>query len=451
MSRLAGLARNSNSVSQSSENSQSTPSNAATPTPSLATLASGARPRQSLSSLAAVAGGGGNTGSGSPSLSSLGARKETNNATGTPSLLDLARGSSLSTTTGTGGGLSRSPGGLTRLASSSATATAPTGAASPGSVPSLTQLAAASQNGSTARRSLTSLATSSTSRSTPLSPATPAAAIGLNRPSVGLTPRTGAGSGSGLSGLGGGLQKNSGQSLKSLEETGSPSLSKLASSSSQPRRSLSSLTGLSKTRTETSGTQAPITEATEAATNTQSLSLEAQQSSTTIETSSSKQQPSLPSTIRTPSSSLSPPPLELATESTLADSADDAHAYASLNYQGGQGPEEYTITSTTTNSLIATPSHFAVSIFEKLDPIPSPIAVSTNFVIQSNPGALFTSLWGSSSSSTTTSSLSLPSPLLVSGAVTPARVFKFDTPSPDDIVFKAQSQGMRSAVLAGRS
>jgi hypothetical protein len=76
-------------------------------------------------------------------------------------------------------------------------------------------------------------------------------------------------------------------------------------------------------------------------------------------------------------------------------------------------------------SLIAPPSHFALSIFEKLDPV------------------------SSSSVHTTLSSLNLSSYDPVDESHHPAQaktnlegitVFQFNEPSPDDMVFKAQGQ-----------
>lgn len=76
------------------------------------------------------------------------------------------------------------------------------------------------------------------------------------------------------------------------------------------------------------------------------------------------------------------------------------------------------------SSLIAPPSHFAISIFEKLEGVPSPLARSTATQIQADPavryGGYSVGVGG------------------VGGAA--ARVFAFDVPSPDDVVFKAQGQ-----------
>ncbi|KAG0290274.1 hypothetical protein BGZ96_006275 [Linnemannia gamsii] len=80
------------------------------------------------------------------------------------------------------------------------------------------------------------------------------------------------------------------------------------------------------------------------------------------------------------------------------------------------------------SSLIAPPSHFAISIFEKLEGVPSPLARSTATQIQADPavryGGYSVGVGG------------------IGGVA--VRTFAFDVPSPDDVVFKAQ--GHRPAV-----
>lgn len=73
------------------------------------------------------------------------------------------------------------------------------------------------------------------------------------------------------------------------------------------------------------------------------------------------------------------------------------------------------------SSLIAPPSHFAISIFEKLDPVPSPLARARSRELQDDPAIRY----GGYS---------------VGGGGGGVGVFSFDVPSPDDIVFKAQGQ-----------
>ncbi|KAF9198700.1 hypothetical protein BGZ49_000407 [Haplosporangium sp. Z 27] len=425
MSQPARLARNSNNNNAPQSKSLTTPEN------SLAALASsGTGPRQSLSGLAK--GGSGGT----SRLSGLATtRKEANNTTNNSgsSILDPARGSSPSssppstTATGAGGRLS----GLVHLTSSTSTTT-PSSSSTittlSGSTPSLTQLATGSTPAP--RRPLASLATSSASRSTlpsSTTKTTATASVGLKQSSVGLTPRTGGlleTSSSGLSGFG--SARTEAAPSARVAEAGSPSLSSLlaSGSSSQPRRSLSSLAGLSKTSNLTEIPTKSVhatTSTTTTTTNTTTATTNGSPSYT--QPLSSETQPSKESDtaliLHPLSTSLSP--VKVA-EPTI-------HDYSSFDYQTEDRQENEEGFS----SLVAAPSQFAVSIFEKLDPAPSPIALSTNLVIQSNPEALYGSiLMGSSTNA-------------VLEAVTPERLFKFDTPSPDDKVFTAQSRGMRGA------
>ncbi|KAG0200502.1 hypothetical protein BGX33_010968 [Mortierella sp. NVP41] len=79
-------------------------------------------------------------------------------------------------------------------------------------------------------------------------------------------------------------------------------------------------------------------------------------------------------------------------------------------------------------SLIAAPSHFAISIFERLDPVPSPVALSTAAQLQySIASSLLSSSMGGGG-------------VDGGGESGDVRVFAFDVPSPDDVVFRAQGQ-----------
>ncbi|KAF9433507.1 hypothetical protein BGZ76_009345 [Entomortierella beljakovae] len=431
MSRLAGLAKNLNNGSSSENSSQEsgTPSS----TSSLAALAAGTRPRQSLSSLA-----------GGARLSSSESRKESSNTTGRPSLQDLARGSAA---TGTNSGLSRAPGGLTRLASPSLSKSSGTTNSSttndglmsassrpslsslaqnrdqpsltksplPTSTPSLTQLAVASQSASVPRRSLAGLAKPSTitsAQSTSLSGTTSS-----SQPSVGLTPRAGGGGGS-LGGFGNLQNRNKSHGSTAVE---SPSLSSLASTLEQPRKSLSYL---SSPRSNTSTIESSAIPSLNSSRTSEKAYTQTPHSDATISTTDSAIQADLEGA---PHSNLDKTP-------TQAIDSTSTHSYSATDYQPTEDLEGPS--TSIFSPLIATPSHFAISIFEKLNPAPSPIALSTNVLMQSNPKELFNSIRNSSSSS---------------GVITPKRIFQFDTLSPDDLVFKAQSQGIRSVVAASRS
>ena len=375
---------------------------------SLSALASGTRSRQSLTGLAGSI-------RKDSSLASLASRNE-GNGTGGISLQGLAKGGNSSL----GTGLTRTPGSLTRLAAASSSsgnngADAPTLSSLAGSrgslqsstpvptvsdstppsdssmpaaglsAPSLSQLAAASQN-TAPRRSLASLAKPSqalqspTSATSPLSPSS----TGLSRPSTGLTARSGGLLG--LSRLGGAPQRPA----EANSTTDSPSLSSLASKSSTP-----TLADLAKQTPDSATT--PAVEVTSAS----------GPSSPEPKVTSD----SVPS-VRDGSGAQA---LDLSTLSLV-----DESETTSPELESHPRPE---YSSAPFSSLIGTPSHFALSIFERLDPSPSPIALSTTTILQSDPKLLRNILRSS-----------------VSGAVTPSRIFSFDIPSPDDKVLQAQGQ-----------
>ncbi|KAG0356290.1 hypothetical protein BGZ54_000775 [Gamsiella multidivaricata] len=436
MSRLSGLARTLDKKDgqtglESSSASTSVPAPSSSEGPSLSALSSEVRPRQRLSGLGRVT-----AGDSTAALSSLTSRKESGEGSGSSSSLqNLARISS-STGDGAKAGLTRSAGGLTRLAAgvsspsitsggtnsisadggtssrtsltllarsrntpipvSRPTASATgrpvppssdTPSSNAGPSPSLTELASASRSPSL-RRSLTSLAgPAQPSNSTAPSPSSLQTSIGQNQPSVGLTARAG-GEGGGLSRL--------------VAGGGSSSLSSLAAAATQ-KRTAPSLTGLSNSQVaKDDATVTPASNST-----------------------STYTQPSSGATSEADRETRQP-----ITETTTT-AASNSHTLDIQNNEddtanGESDPLTMTTTTATFSSLIAPPSHFAVSIFERLDPVPSPIALATNTILQSDPALLRTIL----TSSMTTAS----------GAVTPSRVFQFDVPSPDDVVFRAQGQ-----------
>ncbi|KAF9918714.1 hypothetical protein BX616_006420 [Lobosporangium transversale] len=461
MSRLAGLTKNiqKKNGAPSAPDASTTTIDSDAP-PSLSALASGVKPRQNLTSLAAGAATGGSNGRG---LSSLGARKGLigSNNHGS-SLQELAKGSN-----NVGAGLARPAGGLTRLvgASSSANssknnssfgqtglgprlggtserpslaalahsrdATGPvasearsdtnisndspsTSSSTSRASSSLAELSVASQNAAPPRKSLASLASPNTSSTNKLTQSgLPSSSIstsgttygtGLTGSSLGLTARAGATLSDGEPR---GDQKSAFSSKLTAShsmESSSPSLSSLASSSLQPRKPLPSVSNPSK----------PLSEKSQASKNIASYTQETSENEIAVDMNSQSEGNAVE---------------QAAARTNLADDI------LTTSEQG----EDSTPAVIGFSSMIAPPSHFALSIFEKLEPTPSPIALSTASLLQAtNPELLLRRIKLSSEAGKDT------------GTVTPARVFQFDTPSPDDIVFKAQSQGHRPSVMSGR-
>ncbi|CAO3565412.1 unnamed protein product [Mortierella alpina] len=406
MSHLAGLARTSKSdrkdepsPSSAVGNTNSAASTSCTGNaPSLSALASGAqaRPRQSLAGLGRLgvnstgstgssSGNGLRTGAHSPSLSGLAsARKEGHDR---PSLQDLAKGSTgglASSRAGSGlEGISSRP-SLSSLARSwNMQESSPNVEAAPsttrtslshltsisvganGSTSSLRQLA--SNPNMSPRRSLVSLAnatpnrTQSLSSNSLLSRTTAPTATTLDEASIGLTP------------------------------TASPTLFCLASSSLQRRAPLDKLVPPRQPANDYGFHRSKEQESTTAYTPASSL----------VTASDIESDPLSSTTATTP---FQPHMLEA-----------DAGIASDSTWEMDTAPA--------CSSLIAPPSHFAVSIFERLDPVPSPIALTTASILESGTGLSATDRSGT-----------------FTGAVTPARIFRFDVPSPDDVVFNAQCQ-----------
>ncbi|KAG0044424.1 hypothetical protein BGZ83_010353 [Gryganskiella cystojenkinii] len=222
----------------------------------------------------------------------------------------------------------------------------------------------------------------------------------------------GSNGGGGLGGLGGGrLQRQSDLGTKS-GSSGSSSLSGLASRSLQSRASpsLAGLAGLAK-KTEPSSL-APIY------TQDRSEDIEVSRPSIAEQHSSSSQ-------------------------TVLYD--DDTVAYGQESNESTFTMADQFAAASPFSSLIAKPSHFAISIFERLDPTPLPIAVKTAANIaafNSSSSSIPSSIL--STSATTTTIKSVPTPavkaalLAETEALVLSKAFQFDQPSPDDIVFKAQ-------------
>ncbi|KAF9943673.1 hypothetical protein BGZ70_005594, partial [Mortierella alpina] len=419
MSHLAGLARTNTTDRKNEPSCSSAAANPTTATPastpgnapSLSALASGAqaRPRQSLAGLGRLGANGSSSsssssrsdngvsaGAHSPSLSGLAsARKDGHDR---PSLQDLAKGSSSGLAGSRAGSrierVSSRP-SLSSLARSQNTqeSTPNAEAAPPTTRTSLSQLASisAGANGSTSslgqlasnqnmspRRSLASLVN-----------ATPNKAPALSSTSL--------------------LSKNTAPTATTLEEASigstlaaSPTLSSLASSSLQRRAPLDSLVSRRQPANDNgfhrSKEQEPTTAYTPA--------------SSSVTASNIEPEPLLSSSTATTRFQLHMHEADAAIASNSTWEMDAAPAYS---------------------SLIAPPSHFAVSIFERLDPVPSPIALTTASILEAGTGL---SAAAKSCSST--------------GAVTPARIFRFDVPSPDDVVFKAQGQRPAVSSLLSR-
>ncbi|KAG0305432.1 hypothetical protein BGZ98_004132, partial [Dissophora globulifera] len=266
---------------------------------------------------------------------------------------------------------------------------------STGSSPSLTQLATASNRNTGPRRSLVSLAKPSLASSSSLSPPTPSA--GSGRLGMGLGACTGSGGGS-LVGLGEGELSEDQRPLGRTQgfAASSTSLSSVTSTSSQQQqqqqRSSRFLTDLSTRSSErtTTYTQDSIAKESSRAPGSD---------------------PTIQSNTATPESNQSSSLLSLlAPESTPIPATP-----SDMPTGDASQPEPFL-------SLIARPSHFALSIFERLDPVPSPIAVSTATVLKTDPALLHDIM------RSTGESINQP------------RMFRFDGPSPDDIVFKMQGQ-----------
>ncbi|KAG0248304.1 hypothetical protein BG011_000225 [Mortierella polycephala] len=431
MSRLAGLARTNSSTDKkdgltglSSPSPTTNQSDADASAPSLSALASGAqsRPRQNLAVLGRTSGLTNN----GPSLSNLattrteadgrgrgglgGGSSGVSIGAGRPSLRDLA-----GTTTTAGNARSS----LTSLARPQGT---PQSSPSASKSPSLAQLANANQTqyqGAPLRRSLVSLASSSAS----IKKTMPGSSTSSTTTSALSTSGSPLSSGKGLSSAGGlgGLQRASPSSLRSnvsnssvLTSNASSSLSSLAKASLQQRAS-PSLSDLSKRSSlSTSGLNDGIKKETRSTSKVQEEPEARPDSAASAPTSTYTQ---LSTTVQ---ASLEHP-------TTRPTSTTEPHPDMGLHMDGIMDSQDHS--TMPFSSLIAAPSHFAVSIFEKLEPVPDPMAVSLTSIMQSGLG-------GHNPTATTTTA----SPLMSLGVVTPARVFQFDVPSPDDIVFKAHRQ-----------
>lgn len=353
---------------------------------------------------------GGRTGS-SPSLSQLATSSGEGVGTGAGaprrSLASLAQQTSTSTTT--------------TMASRTAISATPGGGRGSGS--SLSQLASANTNNAPPRRSLVGLASSSLAAGAKTNNATTEPATILSQPSgspvtttttgsnlgrpgtAGLTLRSGgglaglsrAGTGSAGAGAGMGLRKDAANG----STASSPSLADLAAGGG--RLGTSSLSGLA-------GAKASSTSGELRSSAGSGLSLAGLGGSTTktsVSSSATEQETSNATTTTTTSPQ---EPALLSAE--LIDYSHDVSIFS----------EESDPTAAAFSSLIAPPSHFAVSIFEKLEPVPSPVAGARFRELQDDPAIRY----GGYS--------------IGGGGGGEVGVFAFDVPSPDDIVFKAQGQ-----------
>ncbi|KAF9177048.1 hypothetical protein BGZ51_009246 [Haplosporangium sp. Z 767] len=438
MSRLAGLARTNSSTDKkdgltglSSSSPTTNQSDADANAPSLSALASGAqsRPRQSLAALGRTSGLT-NNGSSLSSLATMrteadgsgrgglgGGSSGVSIGAGRPSLRELAGA------TTTAGGARPS---LTSLARSHGTQqSSPSAPKSPplGTSPSLAQLANANQiqnQSAPPRRSLVSLANSSASTKKAM-PGSSTSPTGMSVLSTSGSPLS---SGKGLSsavGLGG-LQRTSPSSLRpnvsdssALASNASSSLSSLATASLQ-QRAPSSLSDLSKrSSSSTSALNSAVKKETRAASEVQ-------------EEPAAWQDPTTSASISTYTQLSTTAQESLEHPTNRPPSTTEPHPDMDLHMDGVMDSQDHS--SMPFSSLIAAPSHFAVSIFEKLEPVPDPMAVSLRSIMQSG-------LNGHNPAATATTTAN---PFMSLGVVTPARVFQFDVPSPDDIVFKAQGQ-----------
>ncbi|KAF9573783.1 hypothetical protein EC968_008062 [Mortierella alpina] len=420
MSRLAGLARTNTAENRKNESSPSSSATLATPAssasaadtaPSLSALASGAqaRPRQSLaglgrlgaSSSSSSGGIGVRAGAPSPSLSSLAsARREGHDR---PSLQDLAKGSSgglVGSHAGSGlGGASSRP-SLASLAQSRKTLeTAPNaGAASSSTRTSLSQLSSISVSANGSTSSLGQLASKQT-----LSPRRPLAILATATPNKAPAPSSASLLSKTTTPTATVSEKapigKASHTQDHLTLPTAPTLSSLSSSSLQQGASLETL----DSSVQSSENDGEYLRSQEQETTTAYTPV-----STSITTSNIEPDPQLSSSTTTTQPQLY---MHEANSVVVPDSSFDADAAPAFS------------------SLIAPPSHFAVSIFERLDPAPSPIALTTASILESG-----TALLGGGAVGATATSWSS------TGAITPARIFRFDVPSPDDIVFKAQGQ-----------
>ncbi|GJJ75141.1 hypothetical protein EMPS_07499 [Entomortierella parvispora] len=234
----------------------------------------------------------------------------------------------------------------------------------------------------------------------------------------GLARNSGLGSngGGGLrGGLGGGIQVQSSLS-GTLGSPSSPSLSGLASRSLQSRAS-PSLAGLSK-RTESSSI----------ATYTQDRTTDPQQAQ--LEDKSVAQEER---DFSSPSHS---------------DFKDDSAAYGQESNEAFATMAEQFAATSPFSTLIAKPSHFAISIFERLDPVPVPLAVETAARVASfEPSSLSrdSDTAEIAAANKIATGVSKSARTAEAEACVRAKAFQFDQPSPDDIVFKAQ--GSRATVI----
>jgi len=135
--------------------------------------------------------------------------------------------------------------------------------------------------------------------------------------------------------------------------------------------------------------------------------------------------------------------------SSQSEFKDDSAAYGQESSESFTSMAEQFAASSPFSSLIAKPSHFAISIFERLDPVPVPVAVETAAKVASNDPSPLTrasDTMKSSRSIATEAAVAVSNSALISEteASVRAKAFQFDQPSPDDIVFKAQ--GSRATV-----
>ncbi|KAG0037516.1 hypothetical protein BGZ82_002381 [Podila clonocystis] len=336
-----------------------------------------------------------------------------------PSLLTLAQRqqatSGTSSTTGT-----RTPGGLSRLAGLGATSPSPSLSSSgstlqPTTTPSLSTLASSSSAaiGTGVRRSLAHLA----KPASPASTSSPASSPSLATLSSSTEPRRS------LAGLGTRSSPQPSSATSALGST-SPTLGQSNGPLGLQARSGAGLLGSSRLQSRNSPTLAELSKQRlqQQSQPTEDLKPEAQ----ALESAPSTRKPEVARDVVVTTSQTSQPTAVSGISLLAPPSSPSSTPISSISESMSSSTLFGHEAASPAVPLIAPPSHFALSIFAKLDSVPSPTLHTT-----------LSSLSASSYDTADTRNQHLTCSRTNLDIIT---AFEFNEPSPDDIVFKAQGQ-----------